>query len=58
MNTLIPSTTQAQHVAPRIAEADSRFKRNYRGLLASLGFAALFLLASAQHWPRMRHHWG
>ena len=40
------STTQAQHVMPRVAEADSRFSRNYPGLLASLGFAAFLLVSS------------
>ena len=46
MNAQSASTTQPQHLVPRVAEADSRFSRNYPGLLASLGFAA-FLLVSA-----------
>src|ERR1035437_10880884 len=40
------STTQSGHVTTRVARTNSRFSRNYSGLLASLGFAA-FLLASA-----------
>ena len=46
MNAQSASTTQSQHLVPRVAEADSRLSRNYPGLLASLGFAA-FLLVSA-----------
>ena len=46
MNAQSASTTQSQHLVPRVAEADSRFSRNYSGLLGSLGFAVL-LLASA-----------
>jgi hypothetical protein len=46
MNAQSASTTQAQHVVPRVAEADSRLSRNHPGLVAGLGFAAL-LLASA-----------
>src|ERR1035437_2335937 len=40
------STTQSGHITTRVARTDSRFSRNYSGLLASLGFAA-FLLVSA-----------
>ena len=40
------SRTKSGHVAPCVAEADSRFSRNYSGVLASAGFAA-FLLVSA-----------
>src|ERR1035437_4233567 len=40
------STTQSGHVTTRVARTNSRFSRNYSGLLASLGFAA-FLLVSA-----------
>lgn len=46
MNARSAPTTQSQHVVPRVAEADSRFGRNYPGLLAGLGFAA-FLSVSA-----------
>jgi hypothetical protein len=46
MNAQSASTSQAEHVVPRVAEADSRLGRNHPGLLARLGFAAL-LLASA-----------
>jgi hypothetical protein len=46
MNAQSASATQAQHVVPRVAEADSRLSRNHPGLLVRLGFAAL-LLASA-----------
>jgi hypothetical protein len=40
------STTRPQHVVRRVAEADSRFSRNYPVLLASLGFAALLWIPS------------
>src|ERR1035437_9235043 len=40
------STTQSGYVTNRIARTNSRFSRNYSGLLASLGFAS-FLLVSA-----------
>src|ERR1035437_5203551 len=40
------STTQSGHVTTRVARTNSRFSRNYSGLLASLGFAA-FVLVSA-----------
>jgi len=46
MNAQSASATQAQHVVPRVAEADSRLSRNHPGSLVRLGFAAL-LLASA-----------
>ena len=46
MNTQTASTAQSRHAVPRVPEADSRFSRIYRGLLASLGVAA-FLLVSA-----------
>jgi hypothetical protein len=46
MNAQIASTTKSQHVVARGAEADSRFSRNYPGLLASLGFAALACVVS------------
>jgi hypothetical protein len=46
MNAQSASTTQSQHLVPRVPEAESGFSRNYPGLLASLGFAA-FLLVSA-----------
>jgi Ice-binding-like/IPTL-CTERM motif len=46
MNAQTAPSTEPQHVVPRVAEADSRFRRNHPGLLASLGFAAS-LLASA-----------
>ena len=45
MNDQTDSTTQSQHIVPRVAEADSRFSRNHPGLLASLGFVALLSLA-------------
>src|ERR1700686_5379801 len=47
MNAQIASTTQSQHVVTRVAEADSRSSRNYPGLLASLGFAALGCVVSS-----------
>lgn len=40
-------TTQFEHVPPCVAATDSRFSRNYPGLLASLGFAALLLVSAA-----------
>jgi hypothetical protein len=46
MNAQIAPTTKSQHVVARGAEADSRFSRNYPGLLASLGFAALACVVS------------
>jgi hypothetical protein len=46
MNAQIASATKSQHVVARGAEADSRFSRNYPGLLASLGFAALACVVS------------
>lgn len=46
MNAQTAFTSQAQHVVPRVAKADSRSSRNYPGLRASLGFVA-FLLVSA-----------
>jgi hypothetical protein len=46
MNAQIASITQSQHVVTRVAEADSRSRRNYLGLLASLGFAALACVVS------------
>ncbi|MGC2457549.1 MAG: IPTL-CTERM sorting domain-containing protein [Gallionellaceae bacterium] len=45
MNAQSALTTQSRHGVPRVAQADSRFSRIYRGLLASLGVA--FLLVSA-----------
>src|SRR5450631_3676726 len=47
MNAQTTSTTQSQRVAPRVAEADFRFSRNYPGLLASLVFVALLSLAQS-----------
>jgi hypothetical protein len=46
MNAQTASATQSQQIVPRVAEADSRFSRNYPGLLASLGFAALACVVS------------
>jgi Ice-binding-like/IPTL-CTERM motif len=46
MNDQTASTTQSQHLVPRVAEADSRFSRNFPGLLAGLGFAALACVVS------------
>ena len=46
MNAQTASTPSSRHVVPRVAEEDSRFhRRNYPGLLASLGFAARLSLA-------------
>jgi hypothetical protein len=45
MNARTAYTTQSQHAVSRVAEADSRLRRNYPGLLGSLGFAALLSLA-------------
>ncbi len=45
MNAQSALTTQSRHGVPRVADANSRFSRVYRGLLASLGIA--FLLVSA-----------
>ena len=46
MNAQTASTPSSRHVLPRVADEDSRFHgRNYPGLLASLGFAALLSLA-------------
>jgi hypothetical protein len=45
MNAQTTSVTRSQHVAPHVTEADSRFSRNYPGLLASAGFVALLSLA-------------
>jgi Ice-binding-like/IPTL-CTERM motif len=42
MNTHVASITQPRHVVP-----DCRFPRNYRGLLASLGFVGLVSLAQS-----------
>ena len=44
MNAQTASVTRSKHVAPRVAEANSRFSRNYQGLLASAGFVALLSL--------------
>ena len=41
MNAQTASVTRSQHVAPHVAEAHSRFSRNYQALLASAGFVAL-----------------
>ena len=46
MNAQTASATQSQHVLPRVAEADYKSSRNYRGLLASLGFVALACVVS------------
>ena len=46
MNAQIASLTQYQHVVPRLAKAGSGFSRNYFGLLARLGFAALVSVIS------------
>ena len=46
MNAQSASITRSRPVVPRVVVADSRFRRNYPGLLASLGFTA-FLLVSA-----------
>src|ERR1035437_2426488 len=40
------STTQSGHVTTRVARTDSRFSRNYSGLLASLGCAALLFTSA------------
>src|ERR1035437_2477875 len=40
------STTPSGYLTTRVARTNSRFSRNYSGLLASLGFAS-FLLVSA-----------
>jgi hypothetical protein len=47
MNAQIASSTQSPYAVPRFAEADSRFRRDYPGLLASLGFIALLSLAQS-----------
>jgi hypothetical protein len=47
MNAQIASTTKSQHVVARGAKADSRFSRNYPGLLASVGFVAVLSLAQS-----------
>lgn len=47
MNAQTAATTQSQHVVSRVGDADSRFSRNYRGVLASLGFVALLALAQS-----------
>src|ERR1035437_8200241 len=47
MSAQTASTTQSQPLVPRVAEADSRCSRNYPGLLASLGFAALLCVPSS-----------
>jgi hypothetical protein len=47
MNAQTVSTTRSQQVAPHVAEADSRFSRNYPGSLASLGFVALLSMAQS-----------
>ena len=46
MNTQTASTTQSQPFVPGVAKAHFRFRRNYSGLLASLGFAALGCVVS------------
>src|SRR5450759_3187688 len=46
MNAQSASTTQSQHLVPRVAEADSRFSRNHPGLLASLGFCECLLISA------------
>lgn len=46
MNNQASSSTQALYVAPRVAEADPRFSRIYRGLLASVGIVALLLTSA------------
>lgn len=45
MNAQTASTAQSQHAVFHVAEADSRFRRNYPGLLGILGFVALLALA-------------
>ena len=40
------STAQSGHVTTCVARTNSRFSRNYSGLLASLGFAALLLVGA------------
>ncbi|HEX7402685.1 MAG TPA: IPTL-CTERM sorting domain-containing protein [Usitatibacter sp.] len=46
MNAQTAFATQSQHVVRRVAEADSGLSRNYRGVLASLGFLALACVVS------------
>src|SRR5450759_72419 len=46
MSTKTAFTIQSLNIVPCVAEVDSRFGRNFSGLLASFGFAA-FLLVSA-----------
>ena len=47
MNAQTASTPSSRRVVPRVAEEDSRFhRRNYPGLLASLGCAALLLVSA------------
>ena len=41
MSAQIASTTQSEHVVPRVAEAASRVSRTYPGFLASVGLVAL-----------------
>jgi hypothetical protein len=48
MNAQTASITQFQHAVSPVAEADSRFRRNYPGLLGSLGFVALLSLAPSE----------
>jgi Ice-binding-like len=46
MNLQSTFATQILHIVSRVAEARSKFSRNYQGLLASLGFAALVCIPS------------
>jgi hypothetical protein len=45
MNAQTVSTTRSQYVLPRVADANSRWRRNYPALLGTLGFVALLSLA-------------
>src|ERR1700694_5589863 len=47
MNAQTASSAQSHHVVVPTAKADSRFGRDYPGLLASAGFVALLLLAQS-----------
>ncbi len=46
MNAQATPVARSRHVVPRVAKADSRFRRNHPGLLASAGFAAFLLLSA------------
>lgn len=46
MNAQNSHVTQYQCVAPRVTQANASFSRSYRGLLASMGCAALLLISA------------